>query len=55
MAKYDLMIWGGMVIDPANNRHSRLDVAVAGRKVAAVFFTIHRRTPFPSTIEMSST
>jgi len=36
MAKYDLMIHGGMVIDPANNRHGWLDVAVAGGKVAAV-------------------
>jgi len=36
MAKYDLMIQGGMVIDPANKRHGRLDVAISGGKVAAL-------------------
>ena len=32
----DLLIRGGTVIDPANGRHGRADVAVAGGRIAAV-------------------
>jgi dihydroorotase len=34
--RYDLLLKGGHVVDPANGRDAVLDVAVAGRKIAAV-------------------
>lgn len=34
--KYDLIVRGGWVIDPANGRDGPMDVAVAGGKIAAV-------------------
>jgi len=34
--RYDLLLKGGHVIDPANERDGRMDVAVSGRKIAAV-------------------
>jgi dihydroorotase len=34
--RYDLLIRGGTVIDPANGRHEIADVAVAGGRIAAV-------------------
>src|SRR6185503_843848 len=34
--KYDLVVRGGMVIDPAQGLHGLLDVAFAGGRVAAV-------------------
>jgi dihydroorotase len=36
MSEYDLVVTGGEVIDPAQKRQGRLDVAFAGGKVAAV-------------------
>ena len=33
---YDLLIKGGMVIDPNEGRHSALDVGITARKIAAV-------------------
>jgi len=36
MAKFDLLIKGGHVIDPANNRQGGFDVAFSGGRVAAV-------------------
>src|SRR3954453_10173181 len=33
---YDLLLQGGHVIDPANGINERMDVAVAGRNIAAV-------------------
>lgn len=33
---YDLLIKGGRVLDPANNRNGRLDVAVVGNKIVRV-------------------
>src|SRR6059058_1287108 len=34
--RYDLLLKGGHVIDPANERDGRMDVAVSGSKIAAV-------------------
>src|SRR5213082_1159782 len=34
--QYDLLLKGGHVIDPANERDGRMDVAVSGSKIAAV-------------------
>ena len=34
--KYDLLLKGGHVIDPRNNRDGVMDVAVAAGKIAAV-------------------
>ena len=34
--KYDLLLKGGRVIDPANNVDGKLDVAIAGRYVSSV-------------------
>src|SRR6059058_5085063 len=34
--RYDLLLKGGHVIDPANERDGRIDVAVSGSKIAAV-------------------
>ena len=34
--KYDILLKGGHVIDPANNRNSVIDVAVAGGKIALI-------------------
>ena len=36
MPKYDLLLQGGTVIDPANGRHEKLDVAITGQAIAAV-------------------
>lgn len=36
MAEFDVLIRGGHVVDPANDRSSQLDVAVQGGKIAAV-------------------
>ena len=33
---YDLLIKGGTVIDPTQNRHGAYDVAIADGKIAAV-------------------
>ena len=33
---YDLLIKGGTVVDPKNNRNAQLDVAIAGGKIAKV-------------------
>src|SRR5216110_2738388 len=34
--RYDLLLKGGHVIDPANERDGRMDVAVSGSQIAAV-------------------
>ena len=39
-AKYDILLKGGHVIDPANNINEIMDVAVAGNKIARVDKTI---------------
>ena len=36
MAKFDLLIKGGFLVDPVNNRQGELDVAFSGDRVAAV-------------------
>ncbi len=36
MAEFDVLIRGGHVIDPANNRSALLDVGISGGKIAAV-------------------
>ncbi len=36
MARYDLLLKGGTVVDPGAGVHDRLDVAIAGDRVAAV-------------------
>ena len=36
MAVYDLLISGGLLVDPANNREDHLDVAIEGSKVVRV-------------------
>src|SRR5215471_9632364 len=41
---YDLLITGGTVLNPATNTNRKLDVAVAGDRVAAVQADIPRTT-----------
>ena len=36
MEKFDLLIKGGFLVDPTNNRKSEFDVAFSGDRVAAV-------------------
>ena len=36
MTRYALLIRGGMLVDPANQRLGRADIALSGGKVAAV-------------------
>ena len=42
---YDILLRNGQVIDPANHRAGRYDVAVIGTKIARVGPDLPRRTP----------